>query len=126
MILFIVPYIILFSIYIQLNGEVSPGGGFQAGVIFATGIIAFDLINDSKKTHQFFSEKILTICRVFGVLIYASTGLVSLLFDDNFLEPEAIYLADLETEISSLESRENNNLWSSNTDLEFPSDDVIT
>lgn len=51
---------------------------------------------------------------------------LNILFDDNFLEPEAIYLADLETEISSLESRENNNLWSSNTDLEFPSDDVIT
>jgi len=51
---------------------------------------------------------------------------LNILFDDNFLEHEAIYLADLETEISSLESRENNNLWSSNTDLEFPSDDVIT
>ena len=89
-ILFIVPYIILYAIYIQLNGEVSPGGGFQAGVIFATGIIAFDLINDSKKTHQFFSEKILTICGVFGVLIYASTGLVSLLFDDNFLDYNSI------------------------------------
>ena len=32
---FIIPYIILYAIYIQLNGEVSPGGGFQAGVIFA-------------------------------------------------------------------------------------------
>ena len=51
---------------------------------------------------------------------------LNILFDDNFLEHEAIYLADLETEISSLESRENNNLWSSNTDLDFPSDDVIT
>ena len=36
---FIILYITLYAIYIQLNGEISPGGGFQAGVIFATGII---------------------------------------------------------------------------------------
>ena len=55
---FIIPYLILYAIYIQLNGEVSPGGGFQAGVIFASGIIAFDLLNGSKKTCEFFQKKL--------------------------------------------------------------------
>lgn len=87
---FIIPYLILYAIYIQLNGEVSPGGGFQAGVIFASGIIAFDLLNGSKKTHEIFSEKALIICGIFGVLIYASTGLVSFLFDDNYLNYNSI------------------------------------
>jgi multicomponent Na+:H+ antiporter subunit B len=87
---FIIPYLILYAIYIQLNGEVSPGGGFQAGVIFASGIIAFDLLNGSKKTCEFFSEKALIICGIFGVLIYASTGLVSFLFNDNYLNYNSI------------------------------------
>ena len=87
---FIIPYLILYAIYIQLNGEVSPGGGFQAGVIFASGIIAFDLINGTKKTCEFFSQKALIICGIFGVLIYASTGLVSFLFDDNYLNFNSI------------------------------------
>lgn len=87
---FIIPYLILYAIYIQLNGEVSPGGGFQAGVIFASGIIAFDLINGTKKTCEFFSQKALIICGIFGVLIYASTGLVSFLFDDNYLNYNSI------------------------------------
>ncbi len=87
---FIVPYLILYAIYIQLNGEISPGGGFQAGVIFASGIIAFDLINGTKKTCEFFSQKALIICGIFGVLIYASTGLVSFLFDDNYLNFNSI------------------------------------
>jgi len=87
---FIIPYLILYAIYIQLNGEVSPGGGFQAGVIFASGIITFDLLNGSKKTCEFFSEKALIICGIFGVLIYASTGLVSFLFDDNYLNYNSI------------------------------------
>ena len=87
---FIIPYLILYAIYIQLNGEVSPGGGFQAGVIFASGIIAFDLINGTKKTCEFFSQKALIIYGIFGVLIYASTGLVSFLFDDNYLNFNSI------------------------------------
>lgn len=87
---FIIPYLILYAIYIQLNGEVSPGGGFQAGVIFASGIIAFDLLNGSKKTCEIFSEKALIICGIFGVLIYASTGLVSFLFNDNYLNYNSI------------------------------------
>lgn len=87
---FIIPYIVLYAVYIQLNGEASPGGGFQAGVVFASGIIAFDLINGSKKTYQFFSEKALIICATIGVLIYACTGLVSFLFDDNYLDYNSI------------------------------------
>lgn len=87
---FIIPYLVLYAIYIQLNGENSPGGGFQAGVIFATGIIAFDIINGSKKTYQFFSEKALIICGVLGVLIYASTGLISFIFNDNYLDYNSI------------------------------------
>ncbi len=87
---FTIPYLILYAIYIQLNGEVSAGGGFQAGVIFASGIIAFDLINGTKITYEFFSEKALIICGIFGVLIYASTGLVSFLFDDNYLNYNSI------------------------------------
>lgn len=84
-ILFIIPYIILYAIYIQLNGETSPGGGFQAGVIFASGIIALDLIKGQKETKKFFSTKALCICGVLGVLIYATTGIISFFFDDNYL-----------------------------------------
>ena len=46
---FIIPYILLYAIYIQLNGEISPGGGFQAGVIFASAIVAYDLLFSIKK-----------------------------------------------------------------------------
>ena len=52
---FITPYIILYAIYIQLNGEVSPGGGFQAGVIFATGLISYDLVFGKYMLQKHFS-----------------------------------------------------------------------
>ena len=39
-----VPVIVLYALYIQFHGDFGPGGGFQAGVIFAIGIILHALI----------------------------------------------------------------------------------
>ena len=35
----IVPAIFLFALYVQFHGDYGPGGGFQAGGIFAAGLI---------------------------------------------------------------------------------------
>jgi multicomponent Na+:H+ antiporter subunit B len=92
---FIIPYIILYAIYIQLNGEVSPGGGFQAGVIFATGIIAYDLLFGHSILGHYFSTNGLTTCGVLGVLLYAGTGLVCLLKGSDFLNYSALLENDI-------------------------------
>lgn len=80
-----IPYILLYAVYIQLNGEVSPGGGFQAGVIFASGLIAFDLINGLQALTNKISIPVLTVGSVAGVALYLGTGLCCMLFDANFL-----------------------------------------
>ena len=38
------PYILLYALYVQFHGDYSPGGGFQAGVIFGSGFILYTLI----------------------------------------------------------------------------------
>ena len=83
--LFIIPYMFLYGLYVQINGEVSPGGGFQAGVIFASTLIAFDFVNERRSLQDYFSINLLTFIAILGVLIYAVTGLFSLLYNDNFL-----------------------------------------
>ncbi|MCZ6886835.1 MAG: DUF4040 domain-containing protein [Rickettsia endosymbiont of Ixodes persulcatus] len=82
---FIIPYIILYSIYIQLNGESSPGGGFQAGVIFASSFIAYDLVYGNRKLNRYFSPNVLIYIAILGVAIYAIVGTISLFFNDNYL-----------------------------------------
>ena len=82
---FILPYICLYSLYIQINGESSPGGGFQAGAIFASAIIAFDLVS-IRSYKEYFSLELLRITATIGVLIYAIVGVVSLFFDSNYLD----------------------------------------
>ena len=40
----LIPMILLFALYVQFHGDYGPGGGFQAGVIFAAGIILYALV----------------------------------------------------------------------------------
>ena len=36
--------ILLFALYVQFHGDYSPGGGFQAGVIFAAAFILYGVV----------------------------------------------------------------------------------
>ena len=40
----LVPFVLLFALYVQFHGDFGPGGGFQAGVITAGTVILFALI----------------------------------------------------------------------------------
>ncbi len=40
----LVPWILLFATYVLIHGHVSPGGGFQGGVLFGSGLIAMRLV----------------------------------------------------------------------------------
>jgi multicomponent Na+:H+ antiporter subunit B len=82
---FIIPYITLYAIYIQLNGENSPGGGFQAGVIFASAMVGYTMLFGSNQLLSRCSITCLIICSILGVTIYTGVGLISLITDHNFL-----------------------------------------
>ena len=40
----LIPLILVYAFYVQFHGEYSPGGGFQAGVIFAAAFILYAMI----------------------------------------------------------------------------------
>jgi len=82
---FIIPYIILYAIYIQFNGETSPGGGFQAGVVFSSSIIAYDLVFGKKLLNKFFPINNLIICGTLGIMIYFIIGIIPIIRGDEFL-----------------------------------------
>ena len=84
--LLLTPLIALYGIYIQLNGEYSPGGGFQAGVILAVPLILLSLFLNAKIITTIISMSFLRIIAAFGVLIYAGTGILAIFFNKNFLD----------------------------------------
>ena len=51
------PAILMFGIYILLNGHLSPGGGFSGGAIMGAGLILHVNAFGYKKTQRFFNEK---------------------------------------------------------------------
>jgi len=78
--------IILFAFYVQFHGDFSPGGGFQAGVIMAVAFIIYGIVFGLEKAKQVFPEWLVHKMVALGVLIYAGTGVASLLLGYNFLD----------------------------------------
>ncbi|KAA6187683.1 Na(+)/H(+) antiporter subunit B [Thiohalocapsa marina] len=82
----LIPYILLFALYVQFHGDFGPGGGFQAGVIFAAGIILYALVNGFEQAVRLVSPRILPPIAAFGVLLYGGVGVVSMLRGGAFLD----------------------------------------
>lgn len=51
------PIIVIFGIYVILNGHLSPGGGFSGGAIVGAGLILYTNAFGFEKTQRFFTEK---------------------------------------------------------------------
>ncbi len=52
----LVPVIIVFGIYVILNGHLGPGGGFSGGAIMGAGLILYCMTFGFEKTERFFTE----------------------------------------------------------------------
>ena len=82
----LIPYILLLALYVQFHGDYGPGGGFQAGVIFAAGFILYALIYGLAATRRVVSDKLVEKLVCVGVLIYAGVGILTMMLGGNFLE----------------------------------------
>ena len=75
----IIPYILLFGFYVQFHGDFGPGGGFQAGVILASALILYGLVFGLPAVKAVAPPKLIEKLIALGVLIYAGTGVVTML-----------------------------------------------
>ena len=81
-----IPLILLFALYVQFHGEYSPGGGFQAGVIFAAGFILYAFIFELETAQRVAPPGLLQGLMAVGVLLFAGVGIDSLILGGHFLE----------------------------------------
>ena len=82
----IMPFIMLFALYVQFHGDYGPGGGFQAGVIFASALILYALMGGREALTRVISPTVLQRLFALGVLIYAGVGVVTMINGGNFLD----------------------------------------
>ncbi|MCG6969281.1 MAG: Na(+)/H(+) antiporter subunit B [Gammaproteobacteria bacterium] len=81
----LIPIIILFALYVQFHGDYDPGGGFQAGVIFSVAFILYGLVFGLEAAQRVMPPTLLRFLASLGVLIYAGTGVVTILLGGQFL-----------------------------------------
>jgi multicomponent Na+:H+ antiporter subunit B len=82
----ILPFMLLFALYVQFHGDYGPGGGFQAGVISAGTVILVAITFGLERARRVAPQAMVERMVPLGVLIYACTGVVGLLMGQNYLD----------------------------------------
>ena len=82
----LMPFILIYGLYVQFHGDFGPGGGFQAGVIFASGFILYALIFGLKNANRVLPRGILRFGIALGVLLFAGVGVYNLLVSGKYLD----------------------------------------
>ena len=77
--------VLVFALYVQWHGDFGPGGGFQAGVIFASAIILYALIYGIVPAQKVLPPRKLAYFPAIGLLLYALVGVVAMFKGGNFL-----------------------------------------
>lgn len=70
----ILPFITLFGFYVQLHGEISPGGGFQSGVVIAASLILYGLIFGLTAVQKVYPRWLAVRMSALGLLVYTGVG----------------------------------------------------
>ena len=67
----LIPYIVLFALYVQFHGDFGPGGGFQAGVILASALILYGLVFGLAAAKKVAPPEVIEKLMALGVVVYA-------------------------------------------------------
>jgi len=82
----LMPYMLLFALYVQFHGDYGPGGGFQAGVIAAAAIVFYAITFGLASAQHLVPERLVERLLALGVLLYAGVGFAGLLLGGNYLD----------------------------------------
>lgn len=82
----LVPLILVFGIYIVLNGHLSPGGGFSGGAVLGSGLILYLNAFGFQKTERFFTEKVYRRITLAALTFYCLAKSYSFYTGANHLE----------------------------------------
>ena len=85
------PLCITLTLYLHLNGEVSPGGGFAAGIMMSTILIASNIVFHSFKVKL---NLIIAVSAAF-MCLYLLLAIAGLAYSSSFLDYSVLQLCGL-------------------------------
>ena len=80
--MFLLPLLLLFGVYIFLHGHLTPGGGFQGGVVIASGML---LVLLSRVSHRL-NHLVLTLLESLSGFSYVLIGAAGIFLAAGFLD----------------------------------------
>ncbi len=94
---FLIPLIFLFGVYIFAHGHLTPGGGFQGGVIIASGILLLFLANSATRLNH----TVLHFVESLSGAFYVGLGILGMILAAGFLDNRFLPLGKLGTLFSA-------------------------
>lgn len=82
----LVPFIVLFGLYVQFHADFGPGGGFQAGALVSAGFILYALLEGESAALEALSFRVLAGMIVAGALLFVGVGIAGVFLGGNFLD----------------------------------------
>ncbi|NGO43477.1 DUF4040 domain-containing protein [Streptomyces sp. YC419] len=86
----LMPFILLFALYVLFHGDYGPGGGFQAGVIFASGFVLYGLVFGLDRAQRVVPRAALWFLVSLGLLLYIGVGVTTMLLGGSFLDYDVL------------------------------------
>ncbi len=83
---FVLPFILVFGLYVQFHGDFGPGGGFQAGIIIAAAVFLHAIIFGLGQTMRIVPPGVVEIMVPLGVLVFAGVGVAAMMTGLNYLD----------------------------------------
>ena len=83
----------MFGVYIIMHGHITPGGGFQGGAVFASGVALLVVAYNSSKVQKYLKESHLSVIESSGALMFIGLAFAGLAvtFFYNFLTGSLIF-----------------------------------
>ncbi len=101
----LVPWILVFAVYVLIHGHSSPGGGFQGGVLFGSGLVTMRLVRGSGGGPRPAGSPSLRASLAMagaGILGYVGLGLLAMAFGGAFLDFGTLPLGGEPAEVREL------------------------
>lgn len=86
----LLPFIFLFALYVQFHGDYGPGGGFQAGVIFAAAFVLYGLVFGMDSARRVMPRWVPRLLIPTGLLLFAAVGVLNMLLGGAFLDYDTL------------------------------------
>jgi len=76
---------VLFAIYVIAHGHLTPGGGFQGGVVLATAVLLVYLAGEYQHLHGLYPDRAIEGLEAGGAAAYVALGIAGLALSGSFL-----------------------------------------